>query len=195
MSVVAEARSLQQVNGRIVIDVSLAPSPFNVGGLASLDDSSIGPKIDVSERPNRHRTPMGGPGPGPYGSTPPPGVHMPTGIPPPPQPRNNARYQGPGRSRARRLRPSPSSSEWSDMGERSQGGSPEKPTADPSDEYLMLSSGHVRAYSLVDKCRGLFNVDSVEEIDWNEDAFPNLCLPEGHKDLILAFVDGQLSKS
>ncbi|KAK7973425.1 hypothetical protein PG988_007559 [Apiospora saccharicola] len=77
----------------------------------------------------------------------------------------------------------------------SEGSSPEKATAQPSDEHLMLSSGHVRAYSLVDKCWGLFDVDSVEDIEWNEDAFPNLHLPEGHKDLILAFVDGQLSKS
>ncbi|KAK7946107.1 AAA family ATPase [Apiospora aurea] len=60
---------------------------------------------------------------------------------------------------------------------------------------LMLSNGSVRAYSLADKCWGLFSVDSVADIAWNDDAFPSLQLPEGHKDLILAFVDGQLSES
>lgn len=56
----------------------------------------------------------------------------------------------------------------------------------------MLSSGHSRAYSLADKCWGLFDVDKVEDIKWNLDAFWSLQLPIGHKDLILAFVDGQL---
>lgn len=59
----------------------------------------------------------------------------------------------------------------------------------------MLTGGHVRGYSMADKCWGLFDVDSVEDIKWNMDAFPSLRLPAGHKDLILAFVDGQLSKS
>ncbi|KAK8103198.1 P-loop containing nucleoside triphosphate hydrolase protein [Apiospora sp. TS-2023a] len=184
----------KQVNGRIVIDVSLAPTPFNVGGLVDLDDSSMGPRIDVSERPSHHHPPMGMgsvPQPGPHGPGIPPGVQMPNVVPPPVL----HRYERPVRSRARRLRRSVSLSDWSDMEEGSEGSSPEKATAQPSDEHLMLSSGHVRAYSLVDKCWGLFDVDSVEEIEWNEDAFPNLHLPEGHKDLILAFVDGQLSKS
>ncbi|KAK8023591.1 hypothetical protein PG993_011657 [Apiospora rasikravindrae] len=70
-----------------------------------------------------------------------------------------------------------------------------KPQLEPSEEQLMLSNGSVRAYSLTDKCWGLFSVDSVTDIEWNDDAFPSLRLPEGHKDLILAFVEGQLSDS
>jgi hypothetical protein len=63
-----------------------------------------------------------------------------------------------------------------------------------SEEQPMLCNSHVAGYSLKDKTWGAFAVVDVKEVSWNDDAFPSLILPQGHKDLILAFVDGQLSQ-
>ena len=35
-------------------------------------------------------------------------------------------------------------------------------------------------------------MDSLTEIEWSDTAFESLVLPSGHKDLILAFAEGQL---
>jgi hypothetical protein len=35
-------------------------------------------------------------------------------------------------------------------------------------------------------------VDSLKEIEWSNTAFESLVLPLGHKELILAFAEGQL---
>lgn len=58
----------------------------------------------------------------------------------------------------------------------------------------MLCNSHVVGYSLKDKVWGNLAIPNVKEISWNDDAFPSLILPKGHKDLILAFVDGQLTQ-
>ncbi|KAK8070444.1 hypothetical protein PG997_010647 [Apiospora hydei] len=133
----------KNINGRIVIDASLAPPGANVGHLVSFDDSSVAPAMNVKDRPEH----------GSLFSS---------------QPAQPDQYVQP-------VQPAY--------------GGYSIPAA------LMLSNGSFRAYSLVDKCWGLFSVDSVADIAWNDDAFPSLQLPEGHKDLILAFVDGQLSES
>jgi SpoVK/Ycf46/Vps4 family AAA+-type ATPase len=49
----------------------------------------------------------------------------------------------------------------------------------------------VRGYSLTEKLWGEFEVDDVSDIVWNDDAFPNLILPSGYKDLVLSFVEGK----
>jgi len=36
---------------------------------------------------------------------------------------------------------------------------------------------------------GEFNVDDVEEVKWDYSPYDNLVLPEGEKDLVLAFAD------
>ena len=38
----------------------------------------------------------------------------------------------------------------------------------------------------------MFFVDSVTEIEWSDNAFESLVLPGEHKELILAFAEGQL---
>ncbi|KAF7533702.1 hypothetical protein G7054_g6863 [Neopestalotiopsis clavispora] len=62
-----------------------------------------------------------------------------------------------------------------------------------SDTELMLCNSHVVGYSLKDKTWGNIAIDNVGDVKWNDDAFPSLILPEGHKGLILAFVEGQLA--
>jgi SpoVK/Ycf46/Vps4 family AAA+-type ATPase len=57
----------------------------------------------------------------------------------------------------------------------------------------MLCNSHIGGYSLQDKTWGEFAVDHIKEVDWNDDAFQHLILPKGHKDLIHAFVDSQLT--
>ncbi|KAG8157931.1 hypothetical protein KVR01_012203 [Diaporthe batatas] len=65
--------------------------------------------------------------------------------------------------------------------------------ADLTEAELMLCNTRVRGYSLKLKKWGEFDVDSVREIVWNDKAFPSLMLPNGYKDLILSFVEGQAS--
>ncbi|KAK7917659.1 AAA family ATPase [Apiospora marii] len=173
----------KELNGRIVIDASLSISSgaFGLFRLLPLDDPSVAPTIDVVEQP-RHQPPgrpvapqpgrPGGPHPASLFSNPYPEDGFPGRVSPvivTPKKRRKA------------------ASKPLQVQTKSQ--------VEPSEEQLMLSNGSVRGYSLADKKLGLFSVDSVENIHWNEDAFPNLRLPEGHKDLILAFVDGQLSDS
>ncbi|KAK2617020.1 hypothetical protein QQS21_000111 [Conoideocrella luteorostrata] len=62
-----------------------------------------------------------------------------------------------------------------------------------TDEQLMLCNSHVAGYSLKDKVWGDLAIRHMKEVVWNDDAFPSLILPQGHKGLILAFVNGQLT--
>lgn len=41
------------------------------------------------------------------------------------------------------------------------------------------------------KLWGVFDVDGVSDIVWNDNAFPNLILPSGYKDLVLSIVEGK----
>lgn len=62
-----------------------------------------------------------------------------------------------------------------------------------SDEHLLLCNSHVRGFSLKLKEWGEFDMTKITDIAWNNEAFPNLMLPGGYKDLILSFVEGQAS--
>ena len=55
-----------------------------------------------------------------------------------------------------------------------------------SDEQLMICNHEVQGYSLTDKRWCMFNVDNLEEIDFDAQAFDNLLLPQEQKDTMLA---------
>ncbi|KAF3765659.1 P-loop containing nucleoside triphosphate hydrolase protein [Cryphonectria parasitica EP155] len=58
--------------------------------------------------------------------------------------------------------------------------------------YQMLASSRTRGYSLKRKMWLEFYVEQVDEIQWNNDAFDKLVLPEDQKELVLAFSESQL---
>jgi len=58
-----------------------------------------------------------------------------------------------------------------------------------------MCNSKVRGFCLRDRRWRFFNVDLIHDIEWNEEPFNNLVLPEGYKDLILAFVESQLKQN
>ncbi|KAG6908079.1 hypothetical protein DXG01_006214 [Tephrocybe rancida] len=60
---------------------------------------------------------------------------------------------------------------------------------DLTDEDLILTSSVVFGFSLSDKIWLEFDVEKIEEVDWNEDAFDNLVLPKGRKQLLQSLVE------
>lgn len=58
-----------------------------------------------------------------------------------------------------------------------------------TDEDFILASTVVFGFSLTDKCWLEFDVDKIEDIDWNDDAFKNLVLPPGRKELLQSLVE------
>lgn len=42
---------------------------------------------------------------------------------------------------------------------------------------------------------GLFSIDSVTEVEWNEGAFDQLVLPHDYKTIVRAFVEAQMSSA
>ncbi|KAG6865036.1 hypothetical protein C0991_005528 [Blastosporella zonata] len=60
---------------------------------------------------------------------------------------------------------------------------------DLSDEDLILSSTVVYGFSLSDKTWLEFDVEEVQPVEWNEDAFVNLVLPSARKDLLRSLVE------
>ncbi|KAH8893106.1 P-loop containing nucleoside triphosphate hydrolase protein [Thozetella sp. PMI_491] len=58
----------------------------------------------------------------------------------------------------------------------------------------LLCAPVVRGYSLASKTWAEFYIDGVCPIRWSENAFSNLVLPHGYKDIIHAFVQEQLSR-
>lgn len=62
---------------------------------------------------------------------------------------------------------------------------------DLTEEQFMLCNSRVKGYSLKLKSWVMFDVNSISDIVWNEDAFPQLMLPSSYKNLILSFVEGQ----
>jgi SpoVK/Ycf46/Vps4 family AAA+-type ATPase len=59
-------------------------------------------------------------------------------------------------------------------------------------DQLILCNSHVRGYSLKIKEWVEFSVNLVKPITWNDNAFPNLVLQTGWKDLILSFVESHI---
>jgi len=58
-----------------------------------------------------------------------------------------------------------------------------------SEEDLLLTSTAVFGFSLSDKVWLQFNVELIEDVDWNQDAFANLVLPPGRKQLLQSLVE------
>ncbi|KAJ2912404.1 hypothetical protein MD484_g8012, partial [Candolleomyces efflorescens] len=58
-----------------------------------------------------------------------------------------------------------------------------------SEDELLLTPASVYGFSLADKIWLEFNVELVEEVQWNNDAFANLVLPPGRKDLLQSLVE------
>ncbi|KAG6864452.1 hypothetical protein C0991_009401 [Blastosporella zonata] len=60
---------------------------------------------------------------------------------------------------------------------------------DLADEDLILTSSVVFGFSLSDKIWLEFDVEKIEDVAWNEDAFENLVLPTGRKQLLKSLVE------
>jgi len=63
------------------------------------------------------------------------------------------------------------------------------PDIELTDEDLLLTPTVVFGFSFNDKVWLEFNVEKIQDIDWNEDAFDNLVLPHGHKYLLQSLVE------
>jgi hypothetical protein len=64
-----------------------------------------------------------------------------------------------------------------------------------SDFHLLLCSPTIRGYSLKLKVWGLFSVNGITPIAFNDTAFPNLMLPPTYKEMILSFVEAHPSSA
>ncbi|KAF9256971.1 P-loop containing nucleoside triphosphate hydrolase protein [Marasmius fiardii PR-910] len=61
--------------------------------------------------------------------------------------------------------------------------------SDLSDEELLITPTLVYGFSLSDKLWLEFDVEKVKPVEWNEEAFANLVLPEGRKNMLQALVE------
>jgi hypothetical protein len=66
-----------------------------------------------------------------------------------------------------------------------------KPRLRLTDQQLLMCHPKVRGYSLKTKKWLEFFVHLVKDIEWNDDAFSSLVLPDDQKELILTFVESQ----
>ncbi|QDS74141.1 hypothetical protein FKW77_001155 [Venturia effusa] len=60
--------------------------------------------------------------------------------------------------------------------------------------HLLICTPTVRGFCLREQEWEDFNIDGVEEVEFNTAPFDSLVLPEGYKELILAFVESQLKE-
>ncbi|TFK33149.1 P-loop containing nucleoside triphosphate hydrolase protein [Crucibulum laeve] len=58
-----------------------------------------------------------------------------------------------------------------------------------TDDELLLTPSIVYGFSLGDKVWLEFNVEKISDVEWNNDAFSNLVLPTGRKDLLQSLVE------
>ncbi|KAF8186777.1 hypothetical protein BJ912DRAFT_451923 [Pholiota molesta] len=63
------------------------------------------------------------------------------------------------------------------------------PDVEISDEDLLLAPATVFGFSLSDKVWLQFNVEKIQDVDWNTDAFANLVLPGERKHLLQSLVE------
>ncbi|KAK2728938.1 AAA family [Colletotrichum kahawae] len=63
-----------------------------------------------------------------------------------------------------------------------------------NDLRLSLCVPHVMGFNLKEKTWENFEVDRIHDIEWNTKPFESLVLPEGYKELILAFVESQVKE-
>lgn len=60
-----------------------------------------------------------------------------------------------------------------------------------TDEQCLLATPWLKGLDLKSKDWAMFNVDDLNEIVWNDDAFEHLVLPGNEKDLAWAFVENK----
>ncbi|KAF8797499.1 P-loop containing nucleoside triphosphate hydrolase protein [Phlegmacium glaucopus] len=63
------------------------------------------------------------------------------------------------------------------------------PDVELTDDDLLLTPTVVFGFSLNDKVWLEFNVEKIQDVEWNEDAFDNLVLANGHKYLLQSLVE------
>lgn len=61
-----------------------------------------------------------------------------------------------------------------------------------TEEQLLLCAPTVKGYALKSKKWADFFIDDIDEVEFDERAFEQLVLPEGHKEMILAFATSQV---
>ncbi|KAL2270610.1 hypothetical protein VTJ83DRAFT_2794 [Remersonia thermophila] len=66
---------------------------------------------------------------------------------------------------------------------------------DLTEDQLLMASPWVIGFDLKRKSWGLFLVDKLEEIKWNNQMFENLVLPGGEKELAWEFVEGKIKSN
>ncbi|OJI97958.1 hypothetical protein ASPVEDRAFT_24871 [Aspergillus versicolor CBS 583.65] len=59
------------------------------------------------------------------------------------------------------------------------------------EKHFLLCTTYVRGFSLKLKIWAEFALEGIRTINWNDSAYPQLMLPAGYRDLVLAFVEGQ----
>lgn len=60
-----------------------------------------------------------------------------------------------------------------------------------TEEQLLICNSHVRGYSLKFKEWFGLDVNNIIDVTWNDEAFSNLILPDGFKNLILSSVESR----
>ncbi|KAH6903410.1 P-loop containing nucleoside triphosphate hydrolase protein [Coprinopsis sp. MPI-PUGE-AT-0042] len=58
-----------------------------------------------------------------------------------------------------------------------------------NEEELLLTPVAIYGFSLGDKAWLEFNIDLIQDVEWNSEAFDNLVLPQGRKDLLRSLVE------
>ncbi|KAF9876565.1 hypothetical protein CkaCkLH20_05973 [Colletotrichum karsti] len=158
-------------------------------GLDPRNRSGPGPFKDWSnDDPERRRQRPPGPLPPPRpmpGPMPQPPGWVPSGGPPPPPPPLVRRRPAQMKYRQRASSTYSSSSESGDE-------SIEDARSRLSDLLLSLCVPWVMGFDLKAKCWRSLDVDRISDIEWNMQPFESLVLPEGYKELILAFVESQV---
>ncbi|TFK23738.1 P-loop containing nucleoside triphosphate hydrolase protein [Coprinopsis marcescibilis] len=61
--------------------------------------------------------------------------------------------------------------------------------ANLTEEEFLLTPAAVYGFSLADKAWLEFNIELVKDVEWNSEAFSNLVLPQGRKDLLQSLVE------
>ncbi|KAJ9134155.1 26S protease regulatory subunit 4-like protein 1 [Pleurostoma richardsiae] len=65
-------------------------------------------------------------------------------------------------------------------------------TKELSEFHLLLCNSRLLGFCLREKEWRSFDVERIQDIEWNAEPFDSLVLPEGYKELILSFVESQL---
>lgn len=61
-----------------------------------------------------------------------------------------------------------------------------------ADFHLLICTPFVRGFCLREQEWDNFSIDGIEDVEFNTNPFDSLVLPDGYKELILAFVESQL---